>query len=387
MKNALLIMLLILMGCSSAEEKINSQAMEEIERGRFTQAALLLQEAVKINPDYLDGMVNYRNVYPRAVDDTQSKIDLYNKNEDYVREAGIYENMLSLKEGLYTMDPVVHNKLGLSLKIPQYNEIEELKMDAGVSYYNAGNTFEGLKLDRYGRREKFFLYDRGQELYPRYLDIADRTQSSLEDARVVTAFTEVTGNTSRKNQIEREGIGRIKSRVLEDPKLSKITLFKDIPQGQLKDALRRAGSLSESSLKDLNTVVKINVDSFIYNPTRVTKNYYTRYWTEKYYVTEDNVKVAKYRERSYTEIVFDKRNSSRVVLSYEMIDLEDGRTIGSGVFEGNSGDRYRWSVIRGRAPRGVINGVEREIKSGETIIGEAIQEASDRLGRDVRNNI
>lgn len=387
MKNALLIMLLILMGCSSAEEKINSQAMEEIERGRFTQAALLLQEAVKINPDYLEGMVNYRNIYPRAVDDTQSKIDLYNKNEDYVREAGIYENMLSLKEGLYTMDPVVHNKLGLSLKIPQYNEIEDLKMDAGVSYYNAGNTFEELKLDRYGRREKFFLYDRGQELYPRYLDIADRTQNSLEDARVVTAFTEVTGNTSRKNQIEREGIGRIKSRVLEDPKLSKITLFKDIPQGQLKDALRRAGNLSENSLKDLNTVVKINVDSFIYNPARVTKNYYTRYWTEKYYVTEDNVKVAKYRERSYTEIVFDKRNSSRVVLSYEMIDLEDGRTIGSGVFEGDSGDRYRWSVIRGRAPRGVISGVEREIKSGETIIGEAIQEASDRLGRDVRNNI
>lgn len=387
MKNILVVMLLILVGCSSAEEKINSQAMEEIERGRYTQAALLLQEVVRLNPDYLEGMVNYRNVYPRAVDDTQSKIDLYNQNENYVREASTYENMLSLKEGLYMMDPVVHNKLGLSLNIPQYSEIEELKMDAGVSYYNAGNTFEGLKLDRYKRREKFFLYDRGQELYPRYMDIAERTRKSLEEARVVTAFAEVTGESSRKNQIEREGVGRIKARVLEDPKLSKITIFKDIPQGELKEALRKAGNISEDSLKDLNTVVKINIDSFTYNPTRVTRDYYTRYWTEKYYVTENNVKVAKYRERSYTEIVFDKRNSSRVVLSYEMIDLEDGRTIGSGVFEGNSGDRYRWSVIRGRAPAGVMSGIEREIKSGETIIGEAIEEASERLGRDIRNNI
>lgn len=387
MKKLLLIMLLILVGCSSAEEKINTQAMEEIERGRFTQAALLLQEAVKLNPDYLEGMVNYRNVYPRAVDDTQSKIDLYNQNEDYVREASTYENMLSLKEGLYTMDPIVHNKLGLSLNIPQYNEIEDLKMDAGVSYYNAGNTFEGLKLDRYRRREKFFLYDRGQELYPRYKDIGERTARSLEEARVVAAFTEVTGDPSRRSQIEREGIGRVKNRVLEDPKLSKITVFKDIPQGELREALRRAGSLSEDSLKDLNTVVKINIDSFNYRPTRVTRNYYTRYWTEKYYVMENNVKVAKYRERSYTEIVYDKRNSSRILLSYEMIDLEDGRTIGSGVFEGNSGDRYRWSVIRGRAPTGVMSGIEREIKSGETIIGEAIVEASDKLGRDIRNNI
>ncbi len=387
MKNILLIILLVLAGCSSAEEKINSQAMEEIERGRYTQAALLLQEAVRLNPEYLEGMVNYRNVYPRAVDDTQSKIDLYNQNENYVREASTYENMLSLKEGLYTMDPVVHNKLGLSLNIPQYSEIEELKMDAGVSYYNAGNTFEGLKLDRYKRREKFFLYDRGQELYPRYMDIGERTQKSLEEARVVAAFSEVTGNSTRKNQIEGEGIGRIKARVLEDPKLSKITIFKDIPEGELKEALRKAGNLSENSLKDLNTVVKINIDFFTYKPTRVTRDYYTRYWTEKYYVTENNVKVAKYRERSYTEIVFDKRNSSKVVLSYEMIDLEDGRTIGRGVFEGNSGDRYRWSVIRGRAPSGVRSGVERDIKSGETVIREAIEEASDRLGRDVRNNI
>jgi len=387
MKNILVIMLLILMGCSSAEEKINSQAMEEIERGNFTRAALLLQEAVRLNPDYLDGMVNYRNVYPRAVDDTQSRINLYNKNEDYLREADTYEDMLSLKDGLYTMDPIVHNKLGLSLSIPEYNEIEGLKKDAGVSYYNAGNTFEGLKLDRYRRREKFFLYDRGQELYPRYKDIGERTQSSLEDARVVVAFTEVTGDSSRRGQVESEGIGRVKNHVSTDPKLSKITIFKDIPDGELKDALRKAGNLSEDNLKDLNTVVKINVDSFIYRPTRVTRDYYTRYWTEKYYVIENNVKVAKYRERSYTEIVYDKSNSSKVVLSYEMIDLEDGRAIGSGVFEGSSGDRYRWSVIRGRAPSGVMNGVEREIKSGETIIGEAIQKATDRLGTDIRNNI
>lgn len=387
MKNILVIMLLILMGCSSAEEKINSQAMEEIERGNFTRAALLLQEAVRLNPDYLDGMVNYRNVYPRAVDDTQSRINLYNKNEDYLREADTYEDMLSLKNGLYTMDPVVHNKLGLSLNIPEYNEIEGLKKDAGVSYYNAGNTFEGLKLDRYGKREKFYLYDRGQELYPRYKDIGERTQSSLEDARVVVAFTEVTGDSSRRGQVESEGIGRVKNHVLDDPKLSKITIFKNIPDGELKEALRKAGNLSEDKLKDLNTVVKINVDSFIYRPTRVTRDYYTRYWTEKYYVIENNVKVAKYRERSYTEVVYDKRNSSKVVLSYEMIDLEDGRTIGSGVFEGSSGDRYRWSVIRGRAPSGVMNGVEREIKSGETIIGEAIQKATDRLGTDIRNNI
>lgn len=114
MKKILLLMIVfILVGCSSAEEKINSKAMEQIEKGNFTEAAFLLQRAVILNPDYLEGMVNYRNVYPRAVEDTEEKLSLYNTKEDYLKESDTYEDMISLKEGLYNMVPMVHNKLSL----------------------------------------------------------------------------------------------------------------------------------------------------------------------------------------------------------------------------------------------------------------------------------
>lgn len=387
MKKILLLMIVfILVGCSSAEEKINSKAMDEIEKGNFTEAAFLLQRAVILNPDYLEGMVNYRNVYPRAVEDTEGKINLYNTREDYLKESDTYEDMISLKEGLYNMVPLVHNKLSLSLRIPDYDEIQNLSKDAGVSYYNAGNTFEGLKLDRYGRREKFYRYDRGRELYPRYKDIGERWEISLEDARVVVAFTDITGS-SELSKVEKNTVPRIKNILLDDEKLSKIIIFKDISDGELKESLRRAGNLSKKQLKDLNTVIKINVDGFILNPMRVTRDSRTRYWTERYYVIENNVKVARYRERSYIETIYTKQNSSKIQLSYEMIDLENGKIIGNGRFEGISGDRYRWSVVRGKTPAGVYSGIERDIKSDERIVDEAILNASENLGRDIKNNI
>lgn len=387
MKKILLLMIVfILVGCSSAEEKINSKAMEQIEKGNFTEAAFLLQRAVILNPDYLEGMVNYRNVYPRAVEDTEGKLSLYNTKEDYLKESDTYEDMISLKEGLYNMVPMVHNKLSLSLRIPDYDEIQNLSKDAGISYYNAGNTFEGLKLDRYGRREKFYRYDRGRELYPRYKDIEERREVSLEDARVVVAFTDITG-IDELSKVEKNTVPKIKNILLGDEKLSKIIIFKDILDEELKENLRNAGNLSKNKLKDVNTVIKINVDGFILNPTRVTRDYRTRYWTEKYYVTENNVRVARYRERSYIETIYTKQNSSKIQLSYEMIDLEDGKTIGNGSFEGISGDRYRWSVVRGKTPSGVYSGIERDIKSNERIIDEAILNASENLGRDIKNNI
>ena len=318
-KILLMMVLLFVVGCSSTEEKKNTQAMQEIERGNYTKAAFLLRDAVVINPDYLDGMVNYRNIYPIAVENTQGRLNLYSENEDYLKEADTYEDMMNLKEGLYNMDPIVHTKLSLSLKIPDYSEIEGLKKDAGVSYYNAGNTFEGLKLDRYKRRKKYFLYSRGEELYSSYRDIRERTSKSLEEARIFVAFMEVDGGVD-KNTIRKVGgstLPRIRSVVLDDSKLRQIVTFKEISEGELKDYLRRASRLSDEELKHLNTIIRVNVDSFNYRPTRTTKDYYTRHWTEKYYVMENNVKVAKYRKRSYTEVVYEKSNSSQVIISYD----------------------------------------------------------------------
>lgn len=77
-KSLLLILsVLAFVGCSNAEERINSKAVSEIDRGNFIQASYLLNDAIKINPDYLDGMVNYRNIYPRVLDQAVEKIGEY----------------------------------------------------------------------------------------------------------------------------------------------------------------------------------------------------------------------------------------------------------------------------------------------------------------------
>ena len=69
----------VLIGCSGMEERINNKAITKIERGNYIEASYLLNDAIKINPNYLDGMVNYRNVYPRALDQAMEKIDEYKK--------------------------------------------------------------------------------------------------------------------------------------------------------------------------------------------------------------------------------------------------------------------------------------------------------------------
>ncbi|HAS79894.1 MAG TPA: hypothetical protein DCR90_03185 [Fusobacteriaceae bacterium] len=70
MKKNILILFLsfILIGCTNTEEKINNKAIIEINRGNYIKASYLLNDAIKINPNFLDGMTNYRNIYPKALD-------------------------------------------------------------------------------------------------------------------------------------------------------------------------------------------------------------------------------------------------------------------------------------------------------------------------------
>ncbi len=389
MKKYLLLMtLLFLMGCSSVEEKMNEKAVKEIERGNYTKATFILKDAIDLNPNYLDGMVNYRNIYPIAVENTNNKIQEYNGERLYEREAGSYEDLLKLKEGLYNVEPIVHQKLGLSLKIPTLGEIEGIKKDAGISYYNAGNLYEDRRLNRYTKRERYFLYKRGSELNKSYLDIEDRREISHKDAMIYASFMKVGGNQSKTytDSIE-DKLGTIKEVVLEDNKLSDIVIFKDFNNETLRDYLNNIERLTEDQSNNLNTIIKVNLVEYSYLPPKIKKDYYTRYWTERYYVEENGIKVAKFRERSYLEVVYTKMNLGRVKLSYEMTDLVDRKTIGVGSFEGVYGDRYVWSEIIGRAPHGVRSGYERDIKSKGEVMKEATSRAINKLALDIRENI
>ncbi len=134
----ILLLGMILMGCSNAEERINNKALSQIERGNYIKASYLLNDAIKINPNYLDGMVNYRNVYPRALDQAVEKIGEYQKVSDYKLEAYAYEDLLKLKKNYYYADDLVHQKLGMSLEIPTIEELYKLKRTMGEVYYSAG---------------------------------------------------------------------------------------------------------------------------------------------------------------------------------------------------------------------------------------------------------
>ncbi|RUA05927.1 MAG: hypothetical protein DSY38_05165, partial [Fusobacteria bacterium] len=171
-------MALFFLGCVNTEEKINNKAISEIDRGNYIKASYLLTDAIKINPNYLDGMVNYRNVYPRALDQAKRRVEEYKKVNDYKLEAYAYEDLLKLKLNYYYADDIVHQKLGMSLDLPTIEEIYQLKYEIGTVYYKAGNELENRSLNRLEKRDKYFLYERGVELSPKYKDIVSRREKA-----------------------------------------------------------------------------------------------------------------------------------------------------------------------------------------------------------------
>ncbi len=379
-KSLLLILsVLAFVGCSNAEERINSKAVSEIDRGNFIQASYLLNNAIKINPNYLDGMVNYRNVYPRALDQAVEKIGEYQKVSDYKLEAYAYEDLLKLKNNYYYADDLVHQKLGMSLEVPTIEELYKLKTTMGAVYYSAGNELEDRGLNRVEKRNKYFLYERGVELSPEYKDMVDRREKAYGEA-LVKAMIEFSKNTpaSYRNSLD-------------------IQVKGDIAAGK-KRSLIRIVSLDENKFTDAwennvaddraNTGIKINLNYITSTPESIKRSVVPLTWYEQYVVNTKNGPVVKNIKKTYFRHDFYKSADVRVSFTYIMKDLFSGEIIGSGTFDGVGEDSYRWSTFSGKLPKGQAGGTYvRKLKSKMELTEMALADAVSKMAKDISDKI
>ncbi len=381
-KNKLIFILLLglmLMGCSNMEERINNKAITEIDRGNFIQASYLLNDAIKINPNYLEGMVNYRNVYPRALDQAVQKIGEYQKVSDYKLEAYAYEDLLKLKNNYYYADDLVHQKLGMSLEIPTIEGLYKLKSTMAETYYDAGNELEDRKLNRIEKREKYFLYERGVELFSKYKDIVDRREGAYKQALVkaMIEFSKGTPTLYRKN---------LNSQVKGN-----------IARGKKRDLIRIA-PLDERRFIDawdkkkventINTGIKINLNYITSTPKSIKKSITPLTWSEQYVVNTKNGPVVKNIKKTYFRHDFYKSADVRVSFTYIMKDISSGEIIGSGTFDGVGEDVYRWSIFSGNIPKGQGRGAYvRKLKSKKELTEMALSDAVSKMSQDISDKI
>jgi tetratricopeptide (TPR) repeat protein len=379
-KYILVIMIgLLFVGCSNAEERMNDKAILEIDRGNFIKASYLLSDAININPNYLDGMVNYRNVYPRALDQADENIKEYQKVFDYKLEAYAYEDLLKLKGNYYYADDVIHQKLGMSLDLPTIEELYQLKLTMGEIYYKAGSELEGRPLNRMEKRDRYYLYERGVELSPKYKDMVTRREVAYKEA-LVKAMVDFSYNIPSRSKGELEI--QIKGNVARGKKKSIIRLA---PLNKYEFD-QNWGNNSVS--RDLNTGIKVSLDYKTVVPESLKKKIVPKVWYEEYIVQTKDGPIRKKIARTYFRHEFYKSASVKVSFTYIMKDLSTGEIIGSGTFEGIGEDNYRWYVYTGNIPSGQTRGgYERRLKTRDELTKLAFSDAISKLAKDISNEI
>jgi hypothetical protein len=374
-----IILILLFIGCSKMEEKINNEAISEIDRGNYIKASYLLNDAIKINPNYLDGMVNYRNIYPRALEQAEEKIEEYKKVDDYKLEAYAYEDLLKLKNNYYYADDIVHQKLNMSLEIPTIEELYKLKTTIGEVYYKAGNELENRELNRWEKRERYFLYERGVELNPKYKDIIKRREKAYKEA-LIKAMIKYSNNipSTYKKELEAQVEGNI-------ARGKKKSLIRIEP---LDEKIFTTSWEKNIVNKRLNTGIKINLNYISYTPESITRSVVPIIWYEQRLVNTKNGPRVENLSRTYFRHDYYKSANAVVSLTYTMKDLKSGEIIGSGTFNGIGEDHFRWSTFSGRLPLGQTRGAHvRKLQTKDELTNIAIEDAVSKLTEDIANNI
>ena len=376
---SILLITMLFIGCSNAEERMNSRAMSEIERGNFIKASYLLNNAIKINPDYLDGVVNYRNVYPRAIDQANENVEEYKKVSAYQLEAYSYEDLLKLKNNYYYADPIIHRKLGLSIEIPTIEELYKLKSTMGETYYLAGNELENRELNRNEKRERYYLYERGVELSPDYLDIVNRREAAYKDA-LVKAMFKFSYNTPYSSQ---ESLAlQVKSNIAKGRKQSLVRIL-PFEKRTFDTAWRNSDSISK-----INTGIEVNMNYITKTPESLQRKIVPLTWNEEYIVQTKKGPEKRTIKRNYFRYDYYKSSSVEVSFTYIMKDLSTGEIIGSGDFKGIGGDSYRWSTYSGNIPSGQgRNGYTRKLRSQKELEKIALEDAITKISKDISEKI
>jgi len=382
MKKNILILFLsfILIGCTNTEEKINNKAIIEINRGNYIKASYLLNDAIKINPNFLDGMTNYRNIYPKALDQAIIKINEYQRILDFKSKAYAYEDLLKLKNNYYFADDIVHQKLGMSLEIPTIETIYKLKNIMAETYYKAGNELENRKLNRMEKREKYFLYERGVELSPKYSDIVDRREKAYKEALVKTMikFSENIPNLHKKN---------LKSLIEGNiAKNKKRTLIRIVPLDDIK--FTNAWNNYKRNNTIINTGIKIDLNYIISTPESIKESITPLTWSEEYVINSKDGPIIKNIKKIYFRHDFYRSSDVKVSFTYIMKDLFSGEIIGSGTFYGLGEDNYRWSTYSGNIPKGKSNkNYLRRSKSNKELIEISLLDAISKISTDISEKI
>ncbi|HAS79895.1 MAG TPA: hypothetical protein DCR90_03190, partial [Fusobacteriaceae bacterium] len=173
----------------------------------------------------------------------------------------------------------------MSLEIPTIETIYKLKNIMAETYYKAGNELENRKLNRMEKREKYFLYERGVELSPKYSDIVDRREKAYKEALVKTMikFSENIPNLHKKN---------LKSLIEGNiAKNKKRTLIRIVPLDDIK--FTNAWNNYKRNNTIINTGIKIDLNYIILTPESIKESITPLTWSEEYVINSKDGPIIK----------------------------------------------------------------------------------------------
>ncbi len=268
----------------------------------------------------------------------------------------------------------------MSLEIPTIETIYKLKNIMAETYYKAGNELENRKLNRMEKREKYFLYERGVELSPKYSDIVDRREKAYKEALVKTMikFSENIPNLHKKN---------LKSLIEGNiAKNKKRTLIRIVPLDDIK--FTNAWNNYKRNNTIINTGIKIDLNYIILTPESIKESITPLTWSEEYVINSKDGPIIKNIKKIYFRHDFYRSSDVKVSFTYIMKDLFSGEIIGSGTFYGLGEDNYRWSTYSGNIPKGKSNkNYLRRSKSNKELIEISLLDAISKISTDISEKI
>ncbi len=399
---SLLLIFIVITGCSRLTIRGRGviRAEKLMEQGKYSEAVFKLEEVLKVYPDYEPAQLSFAVAYPGAI--SQAEMHFEQAKYKYKLEdiANSLEKLYLIKSAAANLSPEL--KSMILINYPTQDELDILKKDVAVSFYDAAQELEEKQLNREQLKKRFYLYKRAMYYYPDYIDVKERYKTSKEAAlqRVLIKAAPYKhkymdlGEEIRQNTIEKICLNE----------LAFLNSYKEFENylnkiGITVDELEKKGTSSKEILLKGNTLINIEVIGV--NCTEPQKNVFSeeKFWIEKY---DTETKLGKmveevgtpekpsieYRTHRYRQYNYTMLKSLSINVNYEVIDLSNGEIIKSGTINKVDTDTVQWSQYGNDKifsfkipdiPPGVVNEHPRNLKSES----EMLEKTMDIIGNEL----
>ncbi|MBI9102892.1 MAG: hypothetical protein JEY99_10785 [Spirochaetales bacterium] len=405
------ISLLMVSGCKTlftTEGNLYAAAKDNVRQNHFDMAVDKLVQAVNIDPEYKRAILFLEKSYPEGLDYYRVELNRIQGEDDLSAldyRASLYNSLVDMSDSIKKLpDPLIHPKTDLVMIFEINDYSEELK--AAVTMAAEGYYLEGMRLAGLGSREakkeasKAFL--KTLAYIPGYKDAESRESAAREGAIQQVVFLPFRGDNYTFNGLDANELlfDKILSLIVSDSEVKKYTRIVD---RSILDEVLKEQKLYASGLFDESTSIEIGelVSANMAVSGRTSQLTYKKPETEvvrefrEVEVTPTAEELG--REPLEGELItvsadcffHEKSSSARLIVSYNLIDIESGTVLQSDTLRSDVSDSAEWITVEGDkrvlsySEMGLVSTRDRDVKDSEELILECI----DDMGKNIAEQL